>query len=48
MCQAKTTGLGRLKINVNKLSRDSDALQNDVDKIWRKLSHAIYRDFFLA
>ena len=33
MCQAKTTELGRLKVKVNKLTRDRDALQSDVDKI---------------
>ena len=34
MCQAETSELGRLKIKVNKLSRNHDALQSDVDKIW--------------
>ena len=34
MCQAEASELGRLKIKVNKLSRNHDALQSDVDKIW--------------
>ena len=37
MCQAKTSELGRLKVKVNKLTRDRDALQSDVDKIWETI-----------
>ena len=37
MVKAKTSELGRLKIKVNKLSKNHDALQTDVDKIWEAI-----------
>ena len=37
MCKANTSELGRLKVKVNKLTRDQDALQSDVDKIWETI-----------
>ena len=34
ICQAKTADLGRLKIKLNKLYREHDALQREVDDVW--------------